>query len=112
MINSALRTAASEPLDIEKARQIARRTHGVILIDTSAWIGFLRGAGSAACNRAGAAFESDMAVCGAIRLEALAGDWEYPDTQKLRVHGHDQVSNGVGFLKGFIARPVIRSPKR
>ncbi len=73
VINSALRAAACGPLDINKARQIARRSHDLILLDTSTWIEFLRGTGSAACKRVEAALGSDIAVCGAVRVEALAG---------------------------------------
>ena len=76
VINSALRAAASEPLEIDKARQIARWSHGVILIGTSAWIEFLRGTGSAACNRFEAALESHIPVSGAVRVAALAGAWD------------------------------------
>ena len=45
----------------------------MILIDTSAWVEFLRGTGSAVCGRVDAALGGDMAVCDAIRMEVLAG---------------------------------------
>ena len=45
----------------------------VILIDTSAWIEFLRDTGSVVCNRVDAVLESEIAVCDAIRMEVLAG---------------------------------------
>ena len=45
----------------------------MILIDTSAWIEFLRDTGSVVCNRVEALLESDIAVCDAIRMEVLAG---------------------------------------
>ena len=45
----------------------------MILIDTSAWIEFLRDTGSPVCNRAEALLESEIAICDAIRMEVLAG---------------------------------------
>ena len=45
----------------------------MILIDTSAWIEFLRGTGSATCNRVEALLESEIAICDAVRMEVLAG---------------------------------------
>ena len=45
----------------------------MILVDTSAWIEFLRGTGSATCNRVEALLESEIAICDAVRMEVLAG---------------------------------------
>ena len=45
----------------------------MILIDTSAWIEFLRDTGTATCNRVEALLESDIAICDAVRMEVLAG---------------------------------------
>lgn len=45
----------------------------MILIDTSAWIEFLRDTGSTVCNRVEALLESEIAICDAIRMEVLAG---------------------------------------
>ena len=45
----------------------------MILIDTSAWIEFLRDTGSATCNRVEALLESEIAICDAVRMEVLAG---------------------------------------
>ena len=45
----------------------------MILIDTSAWVEFLRDTGSAVCWRFDAAHGGDIAVCDAIRMEVLAG---------------------------------------
>ena len=45
----------------------------MILVDTSAWIEFLRDTGSVVCNRVEALIESDIAVCDPIRMEVLAG---------------------------------------
>jgi len=45
----------------------------VILIDTSAWVEFLRDTGSRACNRVEKLLGTDIASCDAIRMELLAG---------------------------------------
>ena len=121
VIDPALRAAASEPLEIDKAWHIARRSHDVILFGASVWIEFLRGTRSAACNRFEAALESQIPVSGTVRVAVLAGAWDKrcrqsqrgfhapsvlceracPEVQNFRVHGHGQVTNGVGDLKGF-----------
>lgn len=43
------------------------------LVDTSAWIEYLRDTGSATCNRVDALLDEEMAICDAIRMEVLAG---------------------------------------
>ena len=45
----------------------------MILIDTSAWIEFLRGTGSAADTRVEDLLGDDIATCDAVRMEVLAG---------------------------------------
>ena len=45
----------------------------MILIDTSAWIEFLRDTGSVVCNRVEALLEGEIAICDAVRMEVLAG---------------------------------------
>ncbi len=45
----------------------------MILIDTSAWVEFLRNTGSSACERVNLALEDDFIICDAIRMEVLAG---------------------------------------
>ena len=45
----------------------------MILIDTSAWIEFLRDTGSAICNGVEALLGSEIAICDAVRMEVLAG---------------------------------------
>ena len=45
----------------------------MILIDTSAWVEFLRDSGSAVCDRVEALLESDIATCDVVRMEVLAG---------------------------------------
>ncbi len=45
----------------------------MILIDTSAWVEFLRDTGSPVCQRVDDLLESDIATCHPIRMEVLAG---------------------------------------
>ena len=45
----------------------------MILIDTSAWIEFLRNTGSTVCERVDAAIGGEIAICDPIRMELLAG---------------------------------------
>ena len=45
----------------------------MILIDTSAWVEFLRGTGSPICDRVDALLDGEIATCDAIRMEVLAG---------------------------------------
>jgi len=45
----------------------------MILIDTSAWIEFLRDTGSPVCAHVDTVLAGDVAVCDPIRMEVLAG---------------------------------------
>lgn len=45
----------------------------MILIDTSAWIEFLRATGSPVCERVEALLAKKIATCDVIRMEVLAG---------------------------------------
>jgi predicted nucleic acid-binding protein len=45
----------------------------LILIDTSAWIEFLRDTGSAVCLRVDDLLDADIATCDPVRMEVLAG---------------------------------------
>jgi predicted nucleic acid-binding protein len=45
----------------------------VILVDTSAWVEFLRDAASPACARVDELLDADIATCHPIRMEVLAG---------------------------------------
>lgn len=45
----------------------------MILVDTSAWIEFLRDTGSPVCNAVDDLLDSDIAICDAISMEVLAG---------------------------------------
>jgi predicted nucleic acid-binding protein len=57
----------------------------VILVDSSAWIEFLRGTGSAVARRVDAMLDDDsIAVCDPIRMELLAGARSDRDATRLR----------------------------
>jgi len=45
----------------------------VVLIDTSAWVEFLRDTGSMVCARVDDLLDDEIAVCDPIRMEVLAG---------------------------------------
>lgn len=45
----------------------------MILVDTSAWIEFLRDTGSAVCTAVDGLLDSDLAICDAVSMEVLAG---------------------------------------
>ncbi|MDQ3947466.1 MAG: PIN domain nuclease [Actinomycetota bacterium] len=45
----------------------------MILVDTSAWIEFLRDTGSSVCQRVDDLLDDDIATCHPIRMEVLAG---------------------------------------
>lgn len=45
----------------------------MILIDTSAWIEFLRNTDSPVCNQVDELLEEEIAICDAVRMEVLAG---------------------------------------
>ena len=45
----------------------------MVLIDTSAWVEFLRDTGSTVCRRVDELLDAEIAVCDTIRMEVLAG---------------------------------------
>ncbi len=45
----------------------------MIIVDTSAWIEFLRDTGSQVCNTVDDLLGTDLAICDAISMEVLAG---------------------------------------
>jgi predicted nucleic acid-binding protein len=45
----------------------------MIMIDTSAWVEFLRDTGSKVCNAVDDLLGADLAICDAISMEVLAG---------------------------------------
>ena len=64
----------------------------MILIDTSAWVEFLRDTGSPVCERVDELLEGEFATCHPIRMEVLAG---------ARDDRH------LGELRGLLARAVL-----
>ncbi len=66
----------------------------MILIDTSAWVEFLRDTGSTVCNAVDALLDDDIVICDAISMEVLAG---------ARDERH------LGELRGLLARATLVS---
>lgn len=56
----------------------------MILIDTSAWIEFLRDTASPVCNRVDALLAEEVAICDPVRMEVLAGARDEPHLHRLR----------------------------
>ncbi len=56
----------------------------MILIDTSAWVEFLRDTGSTTCNRVEALLASEIATCDMVRMEVLAGARDEHHLRNLR----------------------------
>jgi len=56
----------------------------VILIDSSAWIEFLRDTGSDTCLKVEQVLEGDFAICEPIRMEVLAGGRDEVHLMSLR----------------------------
>jgi len=56
----------------------------VILVDTSAWVEFLRDTGSPACERVDVLLEADVATCDPVRMEVLAGARDERHLHELR----------------------------
>ena len=56
----------------------------MILIDTSAWIEFLRDTGSPTCNRVDRVLGGEIATCEAVRMEVLSGARDEQHLQSLR----------------------------
>jgi predicted nucleic acid-binding protein len=56
----------------------------VILIDSSAWIEYLRNTGSAACERVDELLDSEFALCEPVRMEILAGARDERHLEDLR----------------------------
>ncbi|MDN5794981.1 MAG: PIN domain nuclease [Intrasporangium sp.] len=64
----------------------------MILVDTSAWVEFLRDTGSPACQRVDEVLGDEIATCHPVRMEVLAGA---RDEQHLRS------------LRGLLARAAV-----
>jgi predicted nucleic acid-binding protein len=56
----------------------------VILIDTSAWVEFLRDTGSSVCARVDELLDDDIATCHPVRMELLAGARDEQHLSELR----------------------------
>ena len=56
----------------------------MILIDTSAWIEFLRDTGSSVCQRVDDLLAAEIATCDVVRMEVLAGARDEQHLQQLR----------------------------
>lgn len=56
----------------------------MILIDTSAWIEFLRDTGSPICQRVDDLLATEIATCDVVRMEVLAGARDEQHLQQLR----------------------------
>jgi len=56
----------------------------VILIDTSAWVEFLRGTGSPVCERVDQLLDGDIAITDPVLMEVLAGARDERHLRELR----------------------------
>jgi predicted nucleic acid-binding protein len=56
----------------------------LILIDTSAWVEFLRDTGSPVCERVDQLLGAEIATCDPVRMELLAGARDEHHLQQLR----------------------------
>lgn len=56
----------------------------MILIDTSAWVEFLRGTGSPVCDRVEILLDTETATCHPVRMEVLAGARDEYHLERLR----------------------------
>ena len=56
----------------------------MILVDTSAWIEFLRDTGSQICQRVDDLLATEIATCDVVRMEVLAGARDEQHLQQLR----------------------------
>ena len=56
----------------------------MILIDTSAWVEFLRDTGSPICERVDDLLAFEIAICDVVRMEVLAGARDEQHVQQLR----------------------------
>ena len=56
----------------------------MILVDTSAWVEFLRDTGSPVCNLVDELLAEEIAVCDAVRMEILAGARDESHLRSLR----------------------------
>jgi predicted nucleic acid-binding protein len=64
----------------------------VILVDTSAWVEFLRNTGSVVCNAVDDLLSADLAICDVVSMEVLAGTRD---------------EHHLGQLRGLLARATL-----
>lgn len=67
-----------------RPRTDARQPGKVILIDSSAWVEFLRDTRSPVCSRVDAILEDQIATCLPVRMEVLAGARDEQHLRDLR----------------------------
>src|SRR3546814_10008982 len=67
-----------------RPRRDALESACVILIDSSAWIEFLRDTGSPVCEEVDRLLADDIAICDVIRMEILAGARDDAHLRQLR----------------------------
>lgn len=56
----------------------------MILVDTSAWVEFLRDTGTPVCNEVDRLLSEELATCDAVRMEVLAGACDDAHLRRLR----------------------------
>ena len=67
-----------------RPRRHALQPRAVILVDTSAWIEFLRNTGTPVCHAVDELLAGEIAVCDAVRMEVLAGARDESHLMSLR----------------------------
>jgi predicted nucleic acid-binding protein len=67
-----------------RPRQDADESRLVILVDTSAWVEFLRDTGSPVCQRVDELLDEAIAVCDPVRMEVFAGARDEAHLARLR----------------------------
>ena len=84
----------------------------MILVDTSAWIEFLRDTGSPVCERVQDALADEVAVADPIRMEVLAGsrnEHHMIQLRKLLARGTSLHANPIDFEQAAILYRQCRS---
>lgn len=84
----------------------------MILVDTSAWIEFLRDTGSPVCRRVDALLASTIAVCDPVRMEVLAGARDEVHLNDLRGLLARATSIGVEPADYEVAAALYRACRR
>ena len=67
-----------------RPRRDAFRPDLLILVDTSAWVEFLRDTGSATCDLVDELLAGEIAICDAVLMEVLAGARDESHLRSLR----------------------------